>query len=539
MPNSAPNRPLELSQKLYQHLLAAYPRPHREEYGGAMAQLFRDQCRDAWNDHRFWGLMKVWLRTLPDLVKTSFFERCTTFNPGKFMSDKLSFFFRLRHSPSFTFWTVFIVVFLLVFSAAVVLTFILPETYASTCRIKVETEPANAGYTTGGQPDQQVIYDPFFIQTTFEVIQSQVVLSNVVSRLNLNVVWGKKYADGETLKTTETMELLRKRMDLKPVRNTKLVAITVYSDDKQEAANLANAIADAYADYRVALRRQLVIGGLKALEQELKDYEGKIQAASTNVDYQRGKLHILDNDPATVNPTPTLTEQVMQTYNQQLIEGKKLYDSLQAQVDELKAMDKSKLRNVLPTVTGDASLSDLLGKLSTAEQSLSTLTNSYSQGNPKVTDCRTLIATLNQQIDDRVTGILAGLQSEVASKRAALASLTASVEQAKANDQLELEQGRPYWDAKRTLEQLIDFKKILATKIEEEKMNVDVPKDSLVQIIDTAEPGAAPVKPNKVLNIVTGAIIGIFLGGVSGSIAAFIVMRMEKRRNRSVSGLAA
>src|SRR5471030_1522108 len=82
-------------------------------------------------------------------------------------------------------------------------------------------------------------YDPFFLQTTFEIIQSQVVLSNVISSLNLNEAWGKKYYNGETLKTTETMELLKNRIHLDTVRNTKLIAITVLSDDKNEAARLA------------------------------------------------------------------------------------------------------------------------------------------------------------------------------------------------------------------------------------------------------------------------------------------------------------
>ena len=61
MPRPAPNRSQEWSQRLYQRLLAAYPRRHREAYGGAMAQLFRDQCRDAWADGRNLGLLALWL----------------------------------------------------------------------------------------------------------------------------------------------------------------------------------------------------------------------------------------------------------------------------------------------------------------------------------------------------------------------------------------------------------------------------------------------------------------------------------------------
>ncbi len=103
------------------------------------------------------------------------------------------------------------------------------------------------------------------------------VLSNVIAALNLNKTWGDKYFNGETLKTTETMEILKQRMQLEPVKNTKLISITVYSDDKNEAAQLANAIAEAYRTYRFETRRQLTEGGLKKLEEEYQDQEQEIK----------------------------------------------------------------------------------------------------------------------------------------------------------------------------------------------------------------------------------------------------------------------
>ncbi len=138
---------------------------------------------------------------------------------------------------------IFITVFLITVIIATAITFILPESYASTCRIKVEQ---NLNQSTNG-----TAYDPYFIQTEFEVMQSQVVLEPVITKLNLNVEWGKKYFNGETLKTTEAMEILKGRLSLAPVRGTKLIAITVYSDDRNEAARIANAVAEAYQQYAV------------------------------------------------------------------------------------------------------------------------------------------------------------------------------------------------------------------------------------------------------------------------------------------------
>jgi capsular polysaccharide biosynthesis protein len=285
---------LELSQRLYRRLLAAYPRRHRQEYGGAMAQLFRDQCRDAWTEGRILGLLALWLRTLPDLVKTSFLERFSNLNPGKFMSDKLTSLLRPRHSPMFTFFAVFTGVFLLVFIASLVITFILPETYASTCRIKVEPEGTSIGSTNIPSPNIMP-YDAYATQTTFEIIQSQMVLSNVVDKLDLNVKWGRRYDNGKTLKTAETMELLKRRLDLRLVRNTALIAITADSENKNEAAQLANAVATAYQDYRMNLRKELSNQGLSILAKQLNESEQKVTQSQTELEALRQKYNVVDN----------------------------------------------------------------------------------------------------------------------------------------------------------------------------------------------------------------------------------------------------
>ena len=62
---------------------------------------------------------------------------------------------------------------------------------------------------------------------------------------------GKKYAGGDRLKTPETMLLLKGRIDLRPVRNTSLIEIRVYSEKAAEAANIANAVAEAYKKHRL------------------------------------------------------------------------------------------------------------------------------------------------------------------------------------------------------------------------------------------------------------------------------------------------
>ena len=407
---------------------------------------------------------------------------------------------------------IIITVFLITAIIATAVTFILPESYASTARILVESDVSDISMGED-RSASQAAYDPFFLQTTYELIQSQAVLSNVVNTLNLNAEWGKKYFNGETLKTTEAIEFLKKRMHLDTVRNTKYITVTVYSEDKNDAARLANAIANAYQDYRLQQRQGLASKGIDVLEARFQMEEEEIQTLQTNVDNLRKTLKISDFDPNSISPTPTLPQEQLQRYNDQQIEGEKLYKQLQTRFAELQAYSTDKLRDVLPTVTADSALSGLLDKLHVAEQSYVVLTNDYNPSNSlNVVRVQSEIDELNHQIDDRVAGIMAALDSEVKSQKAALDAFTTAVEEAKARDQAEYLRGMPYWEKKREMERAQDFHKMLAMKIETESLSRAIPKTAMVQITDPATPADTPVKPNKTLNIALGLVFGLVMG---------------------------
>jgi len=406
---------------------------------------------------------------------------------------------------------IIITVFLITAIIATAVTLLLPESYASTAQIRIEPDIVSDISGVSGNVTYTA-YDPYFIQTEFEVIQDRVVLGKVIEALNLNVEWGKKYYNGETLKTSETIEFLKKRISLSPVRNTKLIGITVFDEDKNEAARLANAIAEAYREYRRDIRKQQTLGGIKVLEDQFQAEEQQIQNVQSNVDFLRKELKINDNDPNATSPSSTLTQEQLHDYNNRQIEGETIHMKLEKQLTQLKALNPVKLRDVLPTVVADSALSDLLGKLHEAKQQFVTLTNDYGAASHDIARVQSLMEELNHQIDDRVNGIMAGMENQLESEKASLEALTASVETAKQNDQAEAIRGQPYWHEKRKLENMIEFHKLLAAKIESEKLDVSIPKTSIVEITDPAQPGEFPVKPNKSLNIALGVIIGLIMG---------------------------
>src|SRR5213083_2746040 len=86
--------------------------------------------------------------------------------------------------------TVILAVFLLVALTTTLVTFILPESFSSTVRMKVEKDaPDIAGI---GERNWSGGFDPYWVQTEFETIQSKMILNQVITNLSLHKKWGEK-----------------------------------------------------------------------------------------------------------------------------------------------------------------------------------------------------------------------------------------------------------------------------------------------------------------------------------------------------------
>ena len=75
--------------------------------------------------------------------------------------------------------TVILAVFLLVVITATLVTFILPESFSSSTRIKIERDQSDITGMAERGGFGVVGYDPYFIQTEFELIQSELILGKV------------------------------------------------------------------------------------------------------------------------------------------------------------------------------------------------------------------------------------------------------------------------------------------------------------------------------------------------------------------------
>jgi len=85
--------------------------------------------------------------------------------------------------------------------------------------------------------------------TECEVIKSPVILSPVVDELELNRKWGHELIGSDILKTSETLLVMSKRLEVAPIEDSSVLVISVRTYSAQEAADVANAIGSSYVKY--------------------------------------------------------------------------------------------------------------------------------------------------------------------------------------------------------------------------------------------------------------------------------------------------
>jgi succinoglycan biosynthesis transport protein ExoP len=404
--------------------------------------------------------------------------------------------------------TVIIAVLLLVVITVTAVTYILPEAYMSTVRISVDKDTSDIALL--GQPQSSSGYDLYFLLTEFETIKSKVILNEVINRLNLNQVWARRYGGGENLRSTETFQILKGSITLNPSRNTSLIEISVYSPDKKEAAIIANTIAEVYRDFRLERRSSMGKGGLKVLQGRLKEQDDIVKELQERVNKLRAEIGVTDIDA--VGAASTMEPETLRRFEAMRVEAQAAYVELNTLLTELQKQTRAQLKRSIVTAYPDPLLSQLLDNFNQAEQRLATLIKDYGEQHPDVQRASALLTSISTQMDERLEGIMTGLETRVKALKARMDEAANEVARAKQLDIDMSRKTRPYFEAKRDLEKQQQIRDTLNLKITQETIDQAIPKSSTVQIMDPAEEGLSPVKPRKTVNIIAGIVIGLIAG---------------------------
>jgi capsular exopolysaccharide synthesis family protein len=402
-------------------------------------------------------------------------------------------------------------IFALVLATTVGLTFLLPEKFESTVRIRVSKDSDVAGLYEGVRSTG---YDPYFVLTEFEVIKSKSVLYGVITNLNLISRWSVREKIPNLTLQRAYYKLLND-MDVRQFRNTELIEVSVRSKDSMEAAEIANTIASAYREDRLKKYKETSEQTARTFTETLENYEEEVQELQKMVDDLRLELKISDYIAEGQGAMgPTLEPEAVRKLDMERLSLEGQYSNLEKFLEELSALsDEKKLEALMGANPNDTVMNELIVKKNIAEQELANIDVSYTEDHPDVLRLTRVLDTITRQIDERVKSSISGLKSRMVTLRTQADANQKMLEDAKTLDAENSAKYRPYWNAKRELEKKSKMRDLLQARLQVENIEQNIPRASIVQVTDLAEPGIKPVEPNLPLNVILGIIVGL-VGGI-------------------------
>lgn len=411
-----------------------------------------------------------------------------------------------------------IAVFLLIVLTGTLVTYTLPKTYQGSVVIQVREETPDLPVFE----KEGIRFDPLFLRTQFQIIQSAPVIEEVVRKRGLDKKLAKAY-HWDMLPAEKAVEKVFKKfsrsMKVQHYRDTNLIEIRVeLSEPKgsahQEAAAAANMVAQVYHDRNMSRSLQMIKAALSALRESLDEQEEAVAAAAEKVEdiRQRYQLTVL-SDPA--GSESTIDKLSLTRLEVQRVAVMTELAEKKARYDKILSLSGDELLAAAPYVVGDPAIASLVAAKRQAEVQISELLmSSLGPKHPDVIRAQAVIDELRSTIEDALRGLKTGLQADYEAAMAKFNALEGMLEKTKATERES--EARGYREFDKALEALNHARRIrdaLEMRYLQEKIQLNIPRTT----VEVVEPARAadendPVSPNIMLNTLLSILLGLFSG---------------------------
>ena len=405
---------------------------------------------------------------------------------------------------------------LLVVIVGTLYTLSLPRIYQAQTRIQVrEDTPDMAVFEQhmGG-----MMYNPFFLKTQFEIIQSRPILSTVAGNLSLAQVWGEKYnEDKSPLNRDDTLLILSRSLRVDQSRDTSLIAISCLREDPQEAARIANEVASVYRDQRLNAKRKEMRRAVDAVQGEAQKQREKVDGAEREVEKLRKELGIstLSGSGGTAGSAVVRIDKVrLQQLEVDRIQSRVEMLAKKARMEQLEGLEGEELLEAVSFLVSDPEIATIRRSLTESDVSLKQLLETLGENHPEVRRFRAARDELAKKMTNALAGVKRGLKAAYEESLARYEGLETELKQAKEADIADTgDKEVPLLKVERDLELQRNVLQALEMRVLQESVKLEVPSTP-VEVVDPAEPSPLnrPVSPNFMLNIILSLVIGLVAG---------------------------
>jgi exopolysaccharide transport family protein len=382
-----------------------------------------------------------------------------------------------------------------------------------------------------------------YYQTQYKIIESRTVAREVIKRLRLdqseefcpppkddfisnlkNTISDFKNSiisllkTDETSKEKETEEYSRdsklvsafiSRIEVSPIRNSRLVDISFEAKDPVLAFRIANTLASAYIDHNLEIKLSAAQGAMKWLNNRVYDERIKVEKAERALLRYKEENRIITDFSSDVEH---VSAQKLAQLNTQVVDMESKRVEAETRFKQAAALiGHSDMLDSVPEVLNNELIRQIKSMEVNLYQRMSEFSKKYGKNHPQMVAIDSELKTLQKRKSQEINRVINSLKNEYKVALAKEESLKDALSKQK-EELLDLnEKAIQYGVLRREVESAQNIYEMLIKRFKETSLSENM-RAGNIRIIDKAEVPKTPVKPKKRVSIILAMIVGLFGG---------------------------
>ena len=416
--------------------------------------------------------------------------------------------------------------FLIVLIATAVGTFTMKPIYRGTVTIQINKE--NPQIVDFKEIFAVNTMDTDYYQTQYKILESRTLARRVVQTLKLSehpefqpnpeAPFQKWKANtltslssffassnknpSENEKETQLVNQFLNRVKIEPIRNSRLVKIHFDSNTPQLSTQASNTLAAMYIQQNLEARFVSTEQAKEWLTKQLEDLKAKVEKADEDLQAFGTKHDIIS-----LEEKENVTMQRLTELNEALTKA----EAERMAKEALYKQTGDRNPESFPSILENKLIMDLKQAYIQLEAQYMKLSGTFKPEYPEMVRLKSQMATVQQRLDSEISKIIAGIRNDYESNLRREALLRQAFQQQKVKALEMKEKAIQYNILKREADTNREIYKGLLQRMKEAGVSAGITASN-IQIVDQAELPIKPYKPNKRLNLLLAAVVGLFLG---------------------------
>lgn len=402
-------------------------------------------------------------------------------------------------------WIV-IAIFAVIVVVATINSFKTEPMYKATCQILIERENPKVVNIQEIMAVDASTTD--YYQTQYEILKNKKLAEKVIEHLNL--VNNKEFNPESKTDFAIIVGKYLSRLEIEPIKKSRLVNISFESHDPKLAALIANDHAKLYIEQILERRFSTSQEAGVWLNKRIKEEEKRLEDSEKALYNYRQKNNLVSIGFEEKN---NIIIQKLGELNSALIQAKTLCiekESLHSEIDKL--LKKSNTIESVPAVVSNPLIQQLKADYIKSKAEYSQLSRKYGPEHPQIIRLKSQIKETKSKIAKEVKNILDSIGIEYRVTKKQEKSLIKALEEQK-KEALKLNEKEIQYNVlKRDAESNRIIYNNLLKRVKESAITENMGLSN-VSIIDPAAVPNSPFKPKKRRDILLAIMIGLFGGG--------------------------